>query len=720
MIKAAFFISILFLFKVFAQPFNNVALLNGQDDFIEIPNNFSSAFTSEITIEAWVKPCFVNDHRMILTKFYCVGNNNQFYFTILDGKLRWAWDNTGCADGANFYESGVVVQANVWQHIAVRHTPMGVTLFLNGVPVPGTLIQGAYGNMLFGNEPLRIGVYRTITSNWFGQYNGLIEDVRIWEQAISDADILNRYQAPLVGNEVGLAGYYNMDISGSGAGTIVPNTAISAPTGTIDGVAAGTSNSPIFLNASSSAANIIFGNDTTICIGDSILLDASIFTGDYLWQDGSTDSVFLVTQPGIYYVEVAISCEFYTDSIQVDFTPEPTVDLGNDTLICQGETLLLSAANIAGASGFVWQDSSLTSTFLVNQPGNYSVFVEVAGCQGYGDIDVNYSNLNLDLGPPDSVICENESITFNVDQPGANYLWQDGNTSSIYSIQDTGLYIVTVSDAACELVDSINIRINIIQAAFNYDAAPQCGTTPVEYNDLTTLNFGTLTDLTWFVDGKQLLFGSNPTQFVNSTRNQNVRLLVTSNYNCSDEITIAVPVEVYKVPVVNFNINNLSPKPGEQILFSNSSAYANTFLWVFSDGYTTDTISPSYAFAEEGSYKVSLTGFNDLCSSSIYQYITIKPPLRYYIPNAFTPNNSSYNEMFFPVFTTGFDPYEFEFTIYNRWGEIVFLSKDAAGGWDGKYASKLVQSGVYLWKVDFIDTDINERVTEYGTVTVFY
>lgn len=704
----------------YSQPFNNVALLSGQNDFIEIPNNFASSFSNEITIEAWVKPCLINGHRMILTKFYCPNNNNQFYFTILDGKLRWAWDNTGCADGANFYETGVIIQANVWQHIAVRHTNNGVTIFLDGLPVAGTLIQGSYSSMLFGNEPLRIGIYRTITNNWFGSYNGLMDEVRIWDYPVSNADILSRYQAPLTGNEAGLAGYYNMDITGSGAGTIVPNTAISAPTGTIDGVAIGTSNSPAFLNASGATANIIFGNDTTLCIGESLLLDASIFTGAYLWQDGSTDSSFTVTQPGLYYVSVTNSCEFYMDSIQVNYEPAPVVDFGNDTLLCQNATLLLSTSATPGASGHIWQDSSLNSTFLVNQPGIYSVFVDVAGCAGYGEIEVNYSNLYLELGPADSVICDNKTVSYDVSQPGASYLWQDGFTGSSYTIIDTGLYYVTISDAACQISDSINILINEVQADFSFIAIPQCGTTPVEYKDLSTLNFGIITNLIWFVDGKQLLFGSNPIQYVKSSRNQSVKLIATSNYNCKDDITIDVPVEVYAVPVVNFNINNLSPIPEEQILFVNSSANTDTYLWTFSDGYSTDSISPYHSFGEEGSYKVELTGFNSLCSNTIYKYITIKPPLRYYIPNAFTPDNNSFNQIFSPVFSTGFDPYQFELTIYNRWGEIVFYSQNSNGGWNGKYANSLVQSGVYMWKVDFIDTDINERVTDFGTVTVFY
>ncbi|MDX1351270.1 MAG: gliding motility-associated C-terminal domain-containing protein, partial [Putridiphycobacter sp.] len=558
------------------------------------------------------------------------------------------------------------------------------------------------------------------TGNWFGEYNGLMDDVRVWDYPVTDAEILARYSSPLVGNEIGLAAYYNMDITGSGAGTVVPNISTSTPTGVLDGVALGTANTPLFLNPVGSLATPLFGSDTTLCIGESLLLDASGFAGDYLWQDGSTDTVYTVTQPGLYFVSITNNCEVFNDSIQVSYAPAPTVNLGNDTLLCQGDVLVLDASNIPGASSFIWQDSSMSSTFTVSQSGIYSVYVDVNGCQGYDEIVVDYSVLYLDLGPPDSVICENTVISFNISQPGATYLWQDGSLSSQYFLQDSGLYIATVSNAVCEITDSIHISVNTIEANFNYSTTAQCGTSPIMYFDSSLVNFGYIASLKWFVDGKQLLFGSTPTQHVNASKTQNVTLKVESNFGCTAETSNVISVTVFEEPIVNFALSNSNPSVGELISFTNTSINSSAFIWQIDELYTSDSASIHYRFPNEGYFKVQLIGSNELCSDTVVKYVTVKPPLVYYIPNAFTPNFNNRNETFLPVFTSGFDPYEFDFTIYNRWGEIVFNSKNSTAGWDGTYANQLVQEGVYVWKVTFLNLEIRERVSDYGTVTVFY
>jgi gliding motility-associated-like protein len=318
------------------------------------------------------------------------------------------------------------------------------------------------------------------------------------------------------------------------------------------------------------------------------------------------------------------------------------------------------------------------------------------------------------------VICENTVISFNISQPGATYLWQDGSLSSQYFLQDSGLYIATVSNAVCEITDSIYIKVNTIEANFNYSTTAQCGTSPVSYFDSSFVNFGYISSLKWFVDGKQLLFGSTPTQYVNTSKSQNVTLKVESNYGCTAEASDVISVIVYEEPIVNFALSNSNPSVGEVITFTNTSVNSSSFMWNVGDIFASDSFSIQYSFADEGYFKVQLAGSNELCSDTAVKYITVKPPLVYYIPNAFTPNFNNTNESFLPVFTSGFDPYEFDLTIYNRWGEIVFNSKNASVGWDGRYANQLVQEGVYVWKVTFLNLEIRERVSDYGTVTVFY
>src|SRR5690606_30238012 len=84
-------------------------------------------------------------------------------------------------------------------------------------------------------------------------------------------------------------------------------------------------------------SNIELGNDTTICEGMSLLLNAYIPTnGTYQWHDNSVGSSFTVTQQGKYWVEQIDYCGLKADSITVLYSPLPTINLGNDTIICKG------------------------------------------------------------------------------------------------------------------------------------------------------------------------------------------------------------------------------------------------------------------------------------------------------------------------------------------------------------------------------------------------
>jgi gliding motility-associated-like protein len=79
--------------------------------------------------------------------------------------------------------------------------------------------------------------------------------------------------------------------------------------------------------------------------------------------------------------------------------------------------------------------------------------------------------------------------------------------------------------------------------------------------------------------------------------------------------------------------------------------------------------------------------------------VTIRPDMMIYIPNAFTPDQNGHNEVFKPV-TYGFEIVEYQFTIFNRWGDVMFTTTDPEQGWDGWYENKLAQDGLYNWQLD--------------------
>lgn len=120
-------------------------------------------------------------------------------------------------------------------------------------------------------------------------------------------------------------------------------------------------------------SNINIGKDTVLCDGDELELNAYSINSSYSWQDNSTSSTFLVTHEGNYWVTVTNSCGPVSDTINIKYNPIPTINLGQDHTMCNGETITLQA--FIPNSTYLWQDGSSTPTFSVTIEGNYWVTV---------------------------------------------------------------------------------------------------------------------------------------------------------------------------------------------------------------------------------------------------------------------------------------------------------------------------------------------------------
>lgn len=114
---------------------------------------------------------------------------------------------------------------------------------------------------------------------------------------------------------------------------------------------------------------VSFGPDTTLCKGFPIFLDATNPGATYLWQDGTTDQFIFAENPGTYTVIVSIGNCTATDTIELDQQDKPNVSFGEDSILCAGQPLILSAYNY-GAT-YSWQDGSTDSLFQPRITGMY-------------------------------------------------------------------------------------------------------------------------------------------------------------------------------------------------------------------------------------------------------------------------------------------------------------------------------------------------------------
>ena len=144
--------------------------------------------------------------------------------------------------------------------------------------------------------------------------------------------------------------------------------------------------------------NVSLGEDTTLCLSETLLLNVATQNATYNWQDGSTDSTFLVVQAGTYWSEVTRGICLNTDTINILYDSIPNINLGNDTILCSDEILLLSAT--ATNSSYLWNDNSTRSTLRVSSPNLY--WTEVTNiCGSASDsITILYENCRAALEMP--------------------------------------------------------------------------------------------------------------------------------------------------------------------------------------------------------------------------------------------------------------------------------------------------------------------------------
>ncbi len=206
------------------------------------------------------------------------------------------------------------------------------------------------------------------------------------------------------------------------------------------------------------------GTDITTCGPAPVVIgkEAGVDGATYLWQHGATTPTLAVTRSGTYRVKAQNHCSVIEDSIKVTFESPPLVDLGPDTILCTGQTLLLKASR-GNAYTYHWQDGSSASDFTVTHAGLYWVEVRGNDCLVKDTIKVTYQKpFTLDLGP-NVIACGPAPVVIGKEAgvDGVTYLWQDGTTTPALAVTGPGTYRVKAWNHCSVIEDSIEVAFRI-------------------------------------------------------------------------------------------------------------------------------------------------------------------------------------------------------------------------------------------------------------------
>lgn len=245
--------------------------------------------------------------------------------------------------------------------------------------------------------------------------------------------------------------------------------------------------------------NIFLGNDTTLCSGESLLLAVEESAEGVTWSTRETGSSIEVSQMGSVSVEVVQGACIVSDTIAISYISLDGLNIGNDTTLCEGQTIDL-AVSLPGVMQYEWTEVisgdvlSMDPSLVVSQSGTYRVVASAERCSTQQEISIDFDEAISFEGLGESrAICEGDSIVYNFAIPQATYLWQDGSTSGRYTVRDLSdsLYALTVSRGVCTESDSVIIRKRALPAIDLPEDLAICE------GDTRMLNPGSLQDVTY-------------------------------------------------------------------------------------------------------------------------------------------------------------------------------------------------------------------------------
>lgn len=242
--KISFLFFLCLTIQLFAQPAGKSILLNGINNYFTVPDNAAFTLTSAMSFEAWINGPVKTGQATLISQGRCPGDSG-YYIIIEDGKLKMGWVSSGsCNFGTNIYiTNNVVIKPFECTHIAVVFKSTEVKMYVNGNLVPASIIEGTNSSIYNSSQPVYIGAYQLANSGVTSIYQGEIDDLRLWNYALTQSEIQNRMGSSLNGNETGLVAYYDMEDQGSGTGFTVLNKCL-ATGSDLNGTSVGTNNTP--------------------------------------------------------------------------------------------------------------------------------------------------------------------------------------------------------------------------------------------------------------------------------------------------------------------------------------------------------------------------------------------------------------------------------------------------------------------------------------------
>jgi len=385
----------------------------------------------------------------------------------------------------------------------------------------------------------------------------------------------------------------------------------------------------------------------------------------------------------------------------------------NSDTICQFDSIEFIVNAVGNPFLFDWDLGDGTTSSLMNPIHSYdsggTYFISVA-IESQCNKDTIYDTITVvplpivELGQ-DTVLCSSDSVVITADS-ALSYLWSNGKSTQSISVDTSGTYYVTISNARCASSDSINVlfekTINGLSVSSLDTTDTVCDGEPMQFNGFTSNK----------VDAWLWSFGDGATDTAQNTIHTyqsggNYTVELQATYLCgTDSITdvFNYSVQINQTPQIELGPDTFACAESLILTAGENDNAGYDYLWLpnESDQYELEVTAP-------GVYFVTVNNDGCFTTDSIEVFFSED----FIIPNVITPNGDGANDFFRIEGTLECHDYS-ELSVYNRWGALVYYSLNPmTESWTGYTPSgDPLPSGVYFYRLIGNDGDV------YGSITL--
>jgi gliding motility-associated-like protein len=416
--------------------------------------------------------------------------------------------------------------------------------------------------------------------------------------------------------------------------------------------------------------------------------------------------------------------------------------------VCAGDaTALIDESTSAGAPITAWNwnvneasygTGANPGDFSMNEWGSYDIELittTAEGCQDSITQPVYIAPLP-EAGVLFDDICAGEEAFFaNTSEIASGSIdavsWSNGlgdllTTNDLaQSYELPGSYDLNLSlesDFGCVVDTGFTIEVyHVPEPFFSFSETSFCQFGLIDLVDESTIGGGSITAWEWTVNGDTFSQQSE-TQFSSDEAGvYDIGLTVSSNEGCTASLILPDAIEIWPAPVADFVYSPDDPTILAPVIYvDDRSEGAIDWFYTINDEFVDNVPDFEYNFTTPGIYTLEQFVTNIFgCTDSISFDIEVASDLAVYVPNAFTPDQDGVNEIFKPVIS-GADVTDYRFQIFNRWGEMIFVTDNPEQGWIGEVngGDHFAQNGVYTWRLELSTFEWASRRVFTGHVTI--